>query len=255
MSHEFTQAICRRPGPDLAAGLTTADLGAPDHQNALAQFDRYVETLGSLGLAVTVLDPLPGYPDAHFVEDTAVVTPEVAVITLPGAAARQGEQSTIAEALAEHRPLAAVEPPGTLDGGDVLMIGSRILIGISDRTNAAGAQQLGAVLEVHGHDWQAVPVAAGLHFKSSVNLVGPDTLLVTSAFAGREELNGFRQIIVPDEEQYAANTLLINGNLIMPRGYPRTRALLDQLEVPVTELDTGEFRKMDGGLTCLSLRF
>jgi len=255
MKMEFTRAICRRPGSDLADGLTTVDLGVPDHALACAQFDQYVTALEALGLAVTVLDPLPGYPDAHFVEDTAVVTPEMAVITLPGAPERQGEQVSIAEALAEHRSLAAIEPPGTLDGGDVLQIGSHFLVGISDRTNAAGAQQLGAVLEVHGYSWQAVPVGAGLHFKSSVNLVGPDTLLVTRAFSGREELGSYKKIIVPDDEQYAANTLMVNGRLIMPLGYPQTRDLLDKLDVPVTELDTSEFRRMDGGLTCLSLRF
>lgn len=255
LSAVFTHAVCRRPGPDLAGGITTADLGAPDFPLACAQFDRYLAVLEDLGLDVTVLDALPGFPDAHFVEDTAVVTEEIAVITRPGAAARRGERQSIAEAMTRHRPLARIEPPGTLDGGDVLMMGSHFLIGISDRTNAEGARQLGTALEAAGRTWQTVPVAAGLHFKSSVNLVGPDTILVTAAFADREELEGYRKVVVPAGEEYAANTLLINGTLITPAGYPGTRALLDILGRPVAELDTSEFRKMDGGLTCLSLRF
>jgi len=168
LSHKFTRALCRRPGLDLAAGITTSGLGAPDFILACEHFDRYVALLDECGLDVTVLEALEGFPDAHFVEDTAVVTPDVAVITHPGAPARQGEQHTIAKAMAEHRTLAKIESPGTLDGGDILMIGTHFLIGVSDRTNDEGARQLGAILESHGNTWQAVPVAAGLHFKSSV---------------------------------------------------------------------------------------
>ncbi len=255
MSHVFTRALCRRPGSDLAGGLTTSDLGEPDFTLACDQFERYVTTLKECGLDVTVLEALDGYPDAHFIEDTAVITPNVAVITRPGAAGRQGEQHSIAEALAAHRPLVHIETPGALDGGDVLMIGTHFLIGVSDRTNEEGARQLGAALESHGNTWQTVPVAAGLHFKSSVNLVGPNTLLVTEGFAGRGELAGLEQITIPSGEEYAANTLLINERLIMPAGYPETRRMLEVLDLPITELDTSEFRKMDGGLTCLSLRF
>ncbi len=255
MSHSFTRALCRRPGPDLAGGITTSDLGKPDFTKACDQFERYVATLRKLGLEVTVLDALEGFPDAHFVEDTAVVTTDVAIITRSGAASRLGEQDSIAKAMAAHLPLAHIESPGTLDGGDVLMIGTHFLIGISDRTNEEGARQLGAILESHGNTWQAVPVAAGLHFKSSVNLVGPNTLLVTGAFADREELAGYERIIVPADEEYAGNSLLINGRLIMPAGYPKTREMLEALAQPITELDTSEFRRMDGGLTCLSLRF
>ena len=254
MSHIFTQAICRRPGRDLGDGITTA-AGHPDFDLACRQFDAYVATLRECGLEVLVLEALEGYPDAHFVEDTAVVTPDVAVITLPGAAARRGERHSIAEALSGRRTLGHIKPPGTVEGGDVLMVGSHFLIGISDRTNEEGARQLGSILESHGNTWRAVPVAAGLHFKSSVNIVGPSTLLVTEAFAGRDELAEYEQIVVPPGEEYAANTLLINGSLITPAGYRQTRTMLETLDLPVIELDTSEFRRMDGGLTCLSLRF
>ena len=123
------------------------------------------------------------------------------------------------------------------------------------RTEEEGARQLGAILEPHGFSCRTVPVGEGLHLKSSVNLVADKVLLVTASFADRRELAGYRKIVVPAGEEYAANTLLINGTLIMPAGFPRTRGLLESLARPVIELDTSEFRKMDGGLTCLSLRF
>jgi dimethylargininase len=251
----FTQAIARRPGQDLAAGITTSDLGAPDYATAINQFDAYVNALADCGITTMVLDPLEGHPDAHFVEDTAVVTPEVAVITNPGAVSRRGEVASIAAALAPFRQTVWIEPPGTLDGGDVLMMGSHLLIGISDRTNAEGARQLGHAVADFGYTWTPVPVAAGLHFKSSVNAVGADTLLTTPAFDDHPALDGYRRIILSPEETYAGNTLLVNGHLIMPSGFPDTRSKLQALGKPIIELDTSEFRKMDGGLTCLSLRF
>ncbi len=250
-----TRALCRRPGPEVARGLTTADLGAPDHERTLAQHDAYLTALRDCGLEVTVLDALPGHPDAHFVEDTAVITPRVAIVTRPGHPDRQGEEDSIAAALVDcGRPLERIAAPGTVDGGDVLQVGDHVFIGLSSRTNAAGAAQLATILAAHGHPSTTVSVAEGLHFKSSVNEVG-DALLVTADFADRPELQEHRRLVVPRGEEYAGNTLRINGTLITPAGYPGTRALLDELGLPVVELDTSEFRRMDGGLTCLSLRF
>lgn len=251
----FTHAIVRRPGGDLAAGITTSALGPPDYVKALEQFDAYVTALKDCNLAVTVLEPLDGYPDAHFVEDTAVVTPDIAVITHPGAEPRRGETPSVAAALKAFRPTVSIQPPGTLDGGDVLMMGTHFLIGLSDRTNAEGAGQLGRAVAEFGYTWTAIPVAAGLHFKSSVNAVDEDTLLTTADFAGHPALAGYRCIVISAEEAYAGNTLLVNGRLIMPAGFADTRSKLQGLGLPITELDTSEFRKMDGGLTCLSLRF
>lgn len=251
----YSRAIVRRPAPTLGGGETTARLGVPDHGLALTQFDAYAEALRAGGLSVTILAPLSAYPDAHFVEDTAVVTPEVAVITRPGAASRRGEQQYMEPEIAQHRPIVRIEEPGTLDGGDVLQVGSCFLIGVSARTNPHGARQLGRVVEGFGYRWRLVPVEAGLHLKSSVNLLGEDRLLVTRAFAGHETLKGFDQVVVPAGEEYACNSLLINGRLLVPEGYPGTRALLEDTGLPLLALDTSEFRKMDGGLTCLSLRF
>jgi dimethylargininase len=251
----FTQAIARRPVKEMAAGITTSTLGPPDYKKALVQFDAYVDTLNHLGLSVIVLDPLEGYPDAHFVEDAAVVTPDVAVITNPGAASRKGEVPSIAATLQHFRKTTWIQPPGTIDGGDVLMVGRHFFIGLSDRTNPQGARQLGDAVSGFGCTWTPVPVAAGLHFKSSVNAVSADTLLLTRSFADHPALAGFHRIVISTHEEYAGNTLLVNGRLIMPAGFPDTRQKLEALGKPIIELDISEFRKMDGGLTCLSLRF
>ena len=251
----FTRAIVRRPAKSMAMGITSAVMGAPDFKRAEWQFALYVQALEGCGLVVTVLDPLQEFPDAHFVEDTAIVLPEVAVLCRPGASARRGEIEFMESALSPLRELVPIQAPGTLEGGDVLLVGTHCLIGLSDRTNEEGASQLGAVLSVHGYTWQTVPVDAGLHFKSSVNHVGDGTLLVSKGFACHPSLADFKQIIVTADEEYACNTLLLNDRLLMPNGFPDTRRKLEKLGRELFVLDTSEFRKMDGGLTCLSLRF
>jgi dimethylargininase len=214
----FTHAVTRRPGPDFPQGLTTSTPPKPNPVKALEQHAVYVRRLEALGLTVTVLPAAPGFPDACFVEDTAVITPEVAVITRPGAPSRQGETASIAEALAPLRPLVEIEPPGTLDGGDVLQVGNLFFIGISDRTNEAGAHRLSTILGIHGYTSTMIRVSAGLHLKSSLNYVGKNTMLVTEYFAGHPAIADFRQIICPKNEEYAANTLLVNGTLLLPAG-------------------------------------
>ncbi len=251
----FKNAVTRIPCVNFDKGITTSDVGAPDYKTMLAQHKAYVETLKLLGLDVEVLEPENDFPDAHFVEDTAVVTPDVAIITNPGAKARQGEEVSIAAAMKKYRPIETISAPGTVDGGDILMVGNHFFIGISDRTNQNGANQLGRILEKYGNTWACIPVAAGLHFKSSVNYVGKNTLLVTDDFVSAKELDGYDLIVLKPEEAYAGNTLLINDTLIMPKGYPDTKVKLERLGMTIIELETSETRKMDGGLTCLSLRF
>jgi dimethylargininase len=252
----FKQAIARRPGPDFAQGLTTATGEAPpDYARLLRQHEAYLDVLGGLGLAVEALDPLAGFPDAYFVEDVAVVTPEIAVLARPGAPSRRGEAEPMAPVLAKYREVARIPDPGTLDGGDVLMVGRHVFVGVSARTNPAGAKALGSILERHGYTWSPVPVGAGLHLKSSVSWAGEDILVLTGAFRRRPEFAGYRHIAVDPEEAYAANCLWVNGHMLLPAGYPRLRSRLEFLGLPVHELDTSEARKMDGGLTCLSLRF
>jgi dimethylargininase len=251
----FAYAITRKPGENFSQGLTTANTGPPSYALILQQHRSYVETLKSIGLKIIELDAQPDYPDAHFVEDTAVVTPKVAIITNPGAASRQGEEATIAEILTPYRSIEYIQAPGTLDGGDVLMIGNHFFIGISERTNSHGAEQLGEVLEKYGNTWTTLQVSSGLHLKSSVNYAGNNTLLATEGFAGHKAFAGYNKIIANRAEEYAANVLWINGHLLIPKGFHDTKTKLKKLDVNIIELDVSEIRKMDGGLTCLSIRF
>ena len=251
----FTHAIVRKPGENFYQGLTTtASKEPPSFERICEQHAAYVAALESLGLEVVLLEPLPDHPDAYFVEDTAVVTPEVAVITVPGAPARRGEEESIAAVLARYRPIERLRSPATVDGGDVLQVGSHFFIGLSDRTNTEGAARLGEILATHGYTWSTVAVGAGLHLKSSVNHVGRKTLLLTEDFAGHDQFKHYEKIVVDPHESYAANTLLINGHLLTPRGYPGTLKKLQALGLGIIELDTSEIRKMDGGLTCMSIR-
>ncbi|MCK5316239.1 MAG: hypothetical protein KAJ53_13990 [Anaerolineales bacterium] len=251
----FTHAITRRPGENFAQGITTSDLGMPGYQRMLVQHRAYIDTLKSLGLEVLVLDALEAYPDAYFVEDTAVVIPEVAIITNPGAAARKGEQQSIEPLLSRYRQIARIHPPGTVDGGDVLLVDKHIFVGISERTNREGAEQLGGILTEYGYTWTPIPVEADLHLKSSVNHLGGKHLLVTREFVSLEHLQMYDKIVLDEAEEYAANTLWVNDTLITPKGFPKTKKQLESLGLLIIELDVSEARKMDGGLTCMSLRF
>jgi len=250
----FSEALVRRPAPSCAAGLTSAALGAPDPARTLLQFQAYCDTLRSLGLNLTELPPLDAFPDAHYVEDVAVVTPEFAVITRPGAPARRGETAHIEAPLAACRTLLPMRQ-GRLDGGDVLLLGKRFFIGLTGRTDSEGIAAFAGLVAPHGYSVQAVPVADGLHLKSVVNALTDDTLLVAQALADRPEFAGLHCIPVAPEDEYAGNTLHVNGTLITPAGFERVHAAIAPLGLPLRLLDTSEFRKMDGGLTCLSLRF
>ncbi|MBW2437005.1 MAG: amidinotransferase [Deltaproteobacteria bacterium] len=179
----------------------------------------------------------------------------MAIITNPGAPSRQGEEKSIAAVLAQFRSLEHIQAPGTVDGGDVLMIDNHFLIGISERTNQQGAEQLGRILDSQGKTHATVPVGTGLHFKSSVNYAGENTVIVTPDFAEHGVLKAYEKIIVDRKESYAANTLWLNDHLLVPRGFPNTKTKLEALGLPMIELDVSEMQKMDGGLTCLSLRF
>ncbi len=251
----FKYAITRKPGQDFAQGISTSNLGPPGYELLHEQHSAYVETLQSLGLGVIVLDPLVGYPDAYFVEDIAVVTPDVAIITNPGAETRKGEEETIEPILAEYRTTFRIQAPATVDGGDVLMVGNRFFIGISERTNKEGAQQLGRILERYGNTWTVVTVRTGLHLKSGVNYVGQNTLLMNEGYAGLDQFRAYDKIVVDKSEEYAANTLLIKNALITPKGFPKTSEKLETTDLAIIELDVSEVRKMDGGLTCMSVRF
>jgi dimethylargininase len=248
-------ALVRPPGPDAVQGLTV-QTGPPTCLTDLAQqHAAYCRLLRTLGVELIRLDPLPGFPDAYFVEDTAVVTPEIAVITRPGAPERQGEVQTVARVLSKYRELKVIDPPGTLDGGDVMIVNQQIFIGLSGRTNRHGANQLARILTPFGYRCTAVDVRAGLHLKSNVAPVNDRQLLILASWGQMPAFDGYDKLLVDPSEAHACNTLALNGHLIIPAGYPRTLALLETCGQPILTLDTRPFHRMDGGLTCLSLRF
>jgi len=255
----FTRAIVRPPAASFAEGITTAGLGAPDVAQALAQHDAYCEALGRLGLSLTRLPPDPAFPDSTFVEDTAIVTARGAIVTRPGAAARAGEIAAVREALAAHFPaLAAIEPPGTVDGGDVCQAGEHFFVGLSQRTNGAGAEQLAAWLRSLGFGASTVDirdVPGLLHLKSGIAWLGGRHLLVAQALAGHAAFRGLVELIVPPEQTYAANCVRVNDAVLVPAGYPELERRIAALGHAPVPLEMSEFRRMDGGLSCLSLRW
>jgi dimethylargininase len=252
--NHYQSAICRRPSTNSAQGLTSVDLGVADLQLLMKQHDQYLSALVDLGLEVTLLDALEDFPDSYFTEDVAIVTPEVAVITRPGAIQRRGETEFIENALAKFRDLEVIQNPGTLDGGDVLVVNRHCVVGLSERTNHAGAIQLGGILGGFGYHTDIVNVPEALHFKSSVNFVDQYTLLVTQACYEMDCIAQYRKLVVPQGEEYAANVVWMNDIILMPEGYPGTRRLLEENGYLVREMAVSEILKMDGGLTCLSLR-
>ncbi|MFO0592343.1 MAG: arginine deiminase family protein [Polyangiaceae bacterium] len=255
----FTRAIVRTPSATYADGLTTAGLGAPEIALALAQHRAYVEALRSCGVEVTVLPPEDGYPDSTFVEDTAVLTSAWGIVARPGAPSRLGEADRMRPVLAERfADLGAIEAPGTLDGGDICEAGERFFIGLSHRTNEAGATQLADFLAARGRpstivDLRAVPGL--LHLKSGIAAVAPDTMVVVSAFLRHPAFSEYNLIPVDAAEGYAANCVRVNDRVLVAEGYPRLEAALRGAGLSPLPLDMSEFRKMDGGLSCLSLRY
>lgn len=251
----FTQFIARMPSSTTGKGLTTSELGAPDEVLVQQQFSTYIRHMVNFGLIGTILPAQADFPDAHFVEDTAVVVPECAILTHPGAPSRVGEVDSIEPVLAKVRTVHRMSRGGRLDGGDVMQVGKRFFIGLTNRTDEAGISEFAQWVERYGYTVTAVPVSAGLHLKSIVNYVGRNTLTLTESYAGMHEFAGFTHLVVQDDEAYAGNTLWINDHLLTPTGYPKTLEKLRTLDMPIVEMDTSEFRKMDGGLSCLSLRF
>ena len=252
-------AIVRPPSANFAEGLTTVDLGAPDLELALSQHAAYCAALETCGLALTRLHADPRHPDSTFVEDTAILTRRRAILTRPGAASRTGEVAAIRDPLSRfYEDLAEISGEGTLDGGDVCEIDDRFLIGISARTNEEGARQLARLLEADGHAACHIDVRGIdgiLHLKSGIAYAGSGKVVAIGALAGHPALRDYEVIIVDPAEAYAANCVRVNDRLLIAAGYPTLEAALRRGGANVMPLDVSEFQKMDGGLSCLSLRF
>lgn len=257
MKHRtFTHALVRTPCENFAAGLTTQSLGVPDFALASKQYAAYLAALRACDLQVNILAGDPAYPDGQFVEDTAVIYDNLAVITQPGALSRRGEPGAIAEALTELRQT-HMSGDAMLDGGDVLICEGRVLIGLSQRTNHVGASFLRDALCAVDTSLivEFVTFSGVLHLKSGLTELSPGVLLKSPELKTEHNFAFAEVIELPIEEGYAADVLPINGQVIIPAGYPLVAALAAQHYNEVIALDMSEFAKMDGGLTCLSLLY
>ena len=255
----FARAIVRIPGSNFDAGLTTVDYGAPVYERVLEQHRRYCEALVECGLVLTTLEPDLRFPDSTFVEDAAVLTARGAVLTRPGAASREGEVEAIRPAILNFFPAPlTIEAPGTVDGGDICEAENHFFIGLSHRTNEEGARQLARHLAGFDYASSTIDVRAMttiLHLKSGISYIGDNTLVVMDEMAANEALRAFNLIRVGEEESYAANCVRVNDRVLVAAGFPRLTAELRARGFDQLVLEMSEFQKMDGGLSCLSLRF
>ena len=255
----FTKAIVRAPCANFAAGLTSVSLGAPDLEPALQQHEAYCRALESCGLSLTRLAPDERYPDSTFLEDTAVLTERGAVITRPGAPSRLGETDEIERVLSQHfERLHTIHEPGTVDGGDVCEAGDHFFIGVSRRTNEAGAKQLAEFLTEFGYTSTLIDIrnlSNILHLKSGLAYLGGNRMLVIDELKRLNQLGDYELVDVHNAEAYAANCLAVNDTILVAAGFPLLQRRLQELGYKIMALDMSEFQKMDGGLSCLSLRF
>jgi dimethylargininase len=255
----FSNAIVRIPGANFAQGLTTSGMPSPSVPKALEQHSAYCRALAEAGLKVTLLPADEDYPDGTFVEDTFVIAGRVAIATRPGAMTRRGEVASVASAVGRFRhELEQIEPPGTVDGGDICQVDDHFLIGLSARTNEAGAAQLAAILARHQYTASTIDIRGQsllLHLKSGIAYLGDRRFVVAPGFPPIAGFADYHRIEVALIEAYAANAVRINDELFIAAGFPKLADTLDKLGYRTRVLDTSEFAKMDGGLSCLSLRF
>jgi dimethylargininase len=253
---KFRNAIVRKPCASIINGLTSASLGKPDYKKAVEQHEKYVEALIKAGLSVRILDEDDMYPDSTFIEDVALCAGDIAVITNPGAASRRGETKGIRPVLHDFFDnIEEIASPGTLEAGDVMMTGNHFFIGISGRTNYHGADQLIKILKKHGMTGSTIRLDRLLHLKSGASYLENNNMLVCEELASCPDLERFNRLVVDPGESYAANSLWINEVVFVPAGFPETRRMIEKAGYRTIILDVTEFRKVDGGLSCLSLRF
>lgn len=256
-STHFSHAITRAPAASITAGLRAVDTGAPDLGQIQADHAAYIAALQSTGATIIALPALDAYPDALFVEDTALCLPQGAIIMRPGAPSRLGEAAEMAPTLAAlFGEIATINGPGTIEGGDILVTGREILVGRSARTDAAGVAEMTAIAAGWGHAVREVFTPPGvLHFKTDCSLMDTDTILSTRRLSASGCFAGYHIIDVADGEEAAANAIRFNNLVLFPAGFPRTRDRLLTAGYDLVEIGNTECAKLDGGMSCLSLRF
>jgi len=252
----FENAIVRIPCKNMTKGISNAKLGIPDHKKAVQQHEKYIESLIKCGVIVTVLQPDDNYPDSTFIEDTALLTPNCAIISNPGAESRKGEIKEIKEIITEfYKNIEFISDPGTMEPGDIMMVDSHFYIGLSKRTNKVGAEQTISFLKKFGMTGSVVTLEKVLHLKTGISYLENNNLIVAGEFINKPEFQKFNLIKVDDDESYAANCIWMNDNVLVPSGFPKIRKKIENAGYKTIALDMSEFRKLDGGLSCLSLRF
>lgn len=256
---KFNHVIVRKPCRALVDGITSGIYpGKPDYELAMKQHEAYIEALKQCDVDVTVLPADERYPDSCFVEDPALITRACAIITNPGAESRNGEKFEIIDAIKkffDEDKIEYIKEPGTLEGGDVMMVGDHFYVGRSARTNEEGIRQLTEILAKYGMTCSEVKLEEVLHLKTGVNYLENNNMLVSGEFVTKPEFEKYNKVEIPVEEAYAANCIWVNDTVIVPEGYPAVLAAVQGLGYKTLIVDTSEYRKVDGGLSCLSLRF
>ena len=225
------------------------------YKRACAQHRQYEDALRSLGIEVLSLDAEPDLPDSVFVEDVALVLDECAIMLNPGASSRRPEVATVEKALAPYRDIFRIQPPGTVDGGDILTVGRTVYIGISSRSTKNAIEQIKAILEPRGYQVRAVNVTGCLHLKSAVTQVSEGTLLINPEWVSKNDFPGMQFIEVDPSEPYAANAVLVGDTIIYPSSFPKTQAKLAAEGIRISIVDADELAKAEGAVTCCSLLF
>ncbi len=252
----FSKAIVRLPCKNIINGLSSSNLGKPDYEKVLLQHLSYVKALEQCGLEVTILDADDNFPDSTFVEDTALLTSEFAIITNPGALSRRGEKKEISKVLKRfYSNIEFIKDPGNVDAGDIMMVGTHFYIGLSKRTNSEGAKQVMMILEKFGLTGSVVSIKNILHLKSGLSYLENNNLVAINELINKFQFAQFNIIKVDADEDYAANCVWINGKVLIAQGFPKLKRTIESFNYKTLEVDVSEFRKLDGGLSCLSLRF
>ncbi|MDT8320099.1 MAG: arginine deiminase-related protein [Xanthomonadales bacterium] len=255
-SYRFRTAVARQPGRSVVKGLRASDRGAPDFERFEHEHREYLRALERAGVTVTLLPALEDFPDSVFVEDAAFCLPDATVILRPGAPSRRGEAAMMAAALAPlGHEIIPCEAAGFIDGGDILLTDSEILVGLSERTNRSGFDWFRSVVGRLGYEAKAVRTPDGvLHFKSDCCALDSDTVLATQRLSGADCFKSCRVLTVPQDEEAAANAVRVNDTVLLPAGFPATAKLIAGAGYTVETVPAGQANLLDGGLSCMSLR-
>ncbi len=252
----FKHAIVRRLAKSFQEGLTSSNLGKPNYNKAVIQHSDYIGALKRCGLDIIEIEADERFPDSTFVEDTAVVNKNVAIITTLGASSRKGEELEVKKVLERfYDHIEFIKNPGTLEGGDILKVDNQYYIGLSKRTNKEGARQFTEIVKKYDYSCLTVQLVNLLHLKTGLAYIGDNNLIISVEFIDNPIFKDFNIIEVDKDENYAANCIRVNSYILIAKGFQKLKNSILKLGYKILEIDMSEFRKMDGGLSCLSIRF